>query len=231
VIDSTSSYIKKNYLKLNNLDIVTANKQTNGRGRNNKKWFNNYNEDILLSLLIKDQEIINQHHKLSLFVAVVLLEFLKEININNVYIKWPNDVYVNDKKIAGILLEGISTSNDIEAIIIGIGINVNSKDFLGEYKVVPTSIYNETGIVFDLDKLKEKFIETLLNKLKKLNNIDFIKISNSNNYLLNKTATIVYKNKEKNIKILGINDDCSLRVLIDGKEENIISGEVSIKLV
>lgn len=230
-MDSTSSYIKRNYRELENFAIITADNQTNGHGRNNKKWFNNDKEDLLLSILIKDKEIIEQYYKISLFMSTIVYEFLKNNHINDISIKWPNDVYVNDKKISGILLEGISTSNSMEAIIIGVGINVNSKDFIGDYKVPPTSIYNEMGMTFDIENLRNDFIEILLSKLRQLtNNNSFINVVRDNNYLVNKKVYINYQNKKTLVEPLDINDDCSLKVLMGDNVVDIISGEISVEL-
>jgi BirA family biotin operon repressor/biotin-[acetyl-CoA-carboxylase] ligase len=81
---------------------------------------------------------------------------LERFNVKGLSIKWPNDVYVFDKKICGILLEGCSTDNQITDIIIGIGINVNQTEFSGEYNVPPTSMAIELNKKTNLSKLKRK---------------------------------------------------------------------------
>ena len=135
-IDSTNTYLKENYKNLDNFTFVDASFQTNGRGRNNRSWKSEKGENLLFSLLIKDESLIKEFKSLSIVSALSIIHVL---NINNLSIKWPNDIYHKDNKLAGILLEAIST-NKIECLIIGIGINVNQKEFLGDYKKEPTSL-------------------------------------------------------------------------------------------
>ena len=137
-IDSTSAYLKCHYHNLDDLTFVSAGYQTQGKGRNNRIWYSD-NNNLLFSLLLKDDKYFDLTNAISIVSAYSILEVLQSYNINNVSIKWPNDVYVGDKKICGILLEGIS-SQSIECLIIGVGINVNQNEFDKEYIHAPTSM-------------------------------------------------------------------------------------------
>ena len=107
-------------------------------------WESSKGENLLFSLLLKDEELINKYSCVSILSGTVILSVLKNIyRIDNVKIKWPNDVYINDKKACGILLEGVSVSKKIECVIVGIGINVNQKEFLNS---------NATSISLELKK-------------------------------------------------------------------------------
>ena len=83
-IDSTSSYLKRNYQDLDDLTLVSASLQTSGHGRMNRKWMNNKNENLMFSLLIKDKELVNKYANFSLASAVCVYNTLLELNIRNV---------------------------------------------------------------------------------------------------------------------------------------------------
>ncbi|ONN26521.1 biotin--acetyl-CoA-carboxylase ligase [Thermosipho affectus] len=121
-INSTNDYLKNSYKKLKNGTIVVSKIQTNGRGRLGRNWVSNEG-GLWFSILVKrNLKKPNFYTKLS---SIVILNVLKNLNIN-AKIKWPNDIYVNSKKLSGILTEAISFNNKIKCIIIGIGINVNN---------------------------------------------------------------------------------------------------------
>ena len=148
-IDSTNTYLKKEYENLDNLTFVSADYQTSGHGRFDRKWSANKGDNVLLSYLIKDKEIIEHFSYISMFTAVVIVKYLEDKGLSNVSIKWPNDVYVNGKKIAGILLEG----NVPNYVVVGLGINLNQVEFDSILRHPATSIklekpdYNSTSLV------------------------------------------------------------------------------------
>ena len=127
-VDSTNTYLKQNYNNLENFTFVSADNQTQGRGRNNRKWISS-NDSLLFSLLLKDKKYFDYVNTISILSAYSIVQVLQDYGINNLSIKWPNDVYVNDSKISGILLESISSTN-IECLIVGIGINVYQREFV-----------------------------------------------------------------------------------------------------
>ena len=124
---------------LEDITLVSADSQTQGRGRNNRKWQADSN-NLLFSLLLKDQKYFAYTNELSIISAYTVLEVFREYGINGLSIKWPNDVYADGKKICGILLEAISSTH-IECMIIGVGINVNQTEFDETFKA--TSMIND----------------------------------------------------------------------------------------
>ena len=228
-IDSTSSYLKRNYKDLDDLTLVSASLQTNGHGRMNRKWMNNKNENLMFSLLIKDKNLVNKYANFSLASAVCVYNTLLELNIKNVSIKWPNDVYVNDKKISGMLLESVSYNEGIEALIIGIGINVNSNFKDTELASKATSLYEVTNKIYSIEEVATtvyKYIYKMLKDIKN-NNYSYLDIVRKNNYLKNKEVYCLINNEEQLVRVLDINDDNSLKVLFNNKEINISSSEIT----
>lgn len=230
-LDSTSTYLKQNYKKYKDLTFLSANYQTKGHGRNNKEWISEYGENLLFSILIKDKTLISKYKNISLASAVCIYKILKELNVKNIAIKWPNDVYVNDKKIAGILLESISFKNDIEALVVGVGLNVNSNKFSIKSLNKPTSIYLETSKKELINDLKNKVYISFLEMFENIKKDDnsYLEIVRKNNYLKDKLVYHVVNDKKIQIKVIDINEDNSLKVKINNDISNLYSGEILIE--
>lgn len=165
-IDSTNAYLKKHYKDLNNWTIVTADKQIRGYGRLNHLWTSKRNENLLVSILIKDRKIIKYNDSLVLLVGVSIFKLLKSLKIKNIKIKRPNDIYVNNKKICGILLEMVSLGDNIESLIIGIGLNINQTKFNKRLNAI--SIKNITNKNYEIKEILDKLLIVLKSELKNL---------------------------------------------------------------
>lgn len=225
-IDSTSSYLKRNYHKLNNFTVVYADYQTSGHGRMNRCWESNSNDNLLFSILIKNQNLINKYKNISLSMAVAIYNVLKKMKIDNVSIKWPNDVYVNDKKICGILLESISNELNIDVLVIGIGLNVNQKKF---NELNATSIYNITNKKKNIFWFKNSVFKECYRILNEIidDNFNYLSIVRNNNYLKDKEVYATIDNEKKLVKVIDINEDNSLKIIVDNNEKNIYFGEIT----
>lgn len=228
-IDSTNTYLKNNYQNLENFTFVSANNQSQGRGRNNRKWESN-DLNLLFSLLIKESNYFNFINSISIVSAYSVLQVLKEYGLNNLSIKWPNDIYCDGKKICGILLEAISKT-DIDCLIIGVGLNVNQKEFAGDYIHEPTSMINQLNREVDIEELKNDIYQKLISNLNSLiNNYDYYDEIKEYDYLKNKEVYALINNENKLVKVKGINKDYTLCVLTDEKEINLNSGEISFHI-
>ena len=218
-IDSTNAYLIREQKELEDMTLVETDFQSQGKGRQDRTWLANKNENVMFSILIKDKDLIANYAGLSVVTALLVRNYLESYEIDGVTVKWPNDVYINGKKVCGILLQGQLPN----FLIIGIGINVNQKEFLGEYRRTPTSLYLETKRIIDLKTFKKGlyiYLDEHLDLFKKglYNPINDIR---RYNYL---------KGRETNMgTVLDINDDYSLKVEnLDGEIENISSGEIKI---
>ena len=228
-IDSTSSYLKRNHEKYRNYTFVSCDFQTDGHGRMARKWYSNPKENLLFSVLIKDKKLIKKFSSLSLASACAIHNILTKYKVSNVTIKWPNDVFVNDNKIAGILLESISNGPEIDVLVVGIGINVNQTKFEEDLIHKPTSIYIEKSKkvnpkIFKYVVYKE-IIKTF-NKIKKDDN-SYLSIVKNNNYLLNKEVYAEINNSSEIVKVVGINDDNTLKVVNNNRYYNLSFGEIT----
>ena len=158
-IDSTNDYLKTNLHKLPDGQIVTAKIQTKGRGRFENVW-QSLKGNLYFSFLLKQTFESDYLFKLQMLVAVVIVKILKNYGITS-QIKFPNDIIVGKKKIAGILVE-TSVYSKVESIIVGVGINVNQIDFL-ELTSKATSIKRETDQNYEVRDILVDFID-LYNK-------------------------------------------------------------------
>ena len=226
-IDSTNKYIKNHYLDLDNYTFVTTSYQTEGKGRNKRIWKSNKGENLLFSLLIKDKNLTQLGGYLSLVTSVSVAQVIERYGINNVSIKWPNDINVNDKKVCGILLEGQVP----DYLAIGIGINVNQKVFDGEYHISPTSLALESGKNVNLNDFKRDLHENLIKNISNIVSLKqtFLNYFNSHNYLKNKIISFIYNNQELTGSVLSVSDDFSLLIDSNNGVIKVNSGEVHIK--
>lgn len=160
-IDSTNDYLK-NQMEEKPL-LVIADYQTNGRGQYGNTWESNQNENILLSLQIYPQnEVIENGHLYIENTALCVVQTINQIIGDNVaYIKWPNDILINNKKVCGVLMESQIQKNQIQKIIVGIGINVEQLKFPKNLQYA-SSIKNEFP---DLKISKLEVLELLIKKL------------------------------------------------------------------
>ncbi len=142
--------------------IVHTNHQLSGRGQRGNTWESEPEKNILLSVLLRPKflEPKNQY-LLNLIAGLAIVDCIKDfIPQRNILLKWPNDVYIDEKKIAGVLVESNLRGAGLESSIVGIGLNVNQLSFSIN---TATSMKLEFGNLIDMNK--EDVLETLLNKL------------------------------------------------------------------
>ncbi len=126
ILDSTMNEIKKKKYDIYNEVAVLANQQSQGRGRRKNKWISDKG-NLYLSIR-KKNKITNNHHFITYIIGIALYDIIKKFISKPIktFIKWPNDIYVDNKKVCGILIEFLSYGNSIKDIIIGIGVNINN---------------------------------------------------------------------------------------------------------
>jgi len=144
-VDSTNNYIAKKVLTGDLIPgtVVLAEKQTEARGQRGTKWQSLAGLNSTSSVFLTWKDIkVREQFKISMLVAIGVCRFLRNFNIE-AEIKWPNDIYVQTKKIAGILIENQIKGDYISSSVTGIGLNVNQEVF--EEGLSATSIIIETG--------------------------------------------------------------------------------------
>lgn len=159
-IDSTHLLAKK--LSINEIEngmIIFADNQTSGIGTHERKWFTGDGQNLSFDMIFNTQFDIKKIENLTLTLAECIIKTLKELYNIEAYIKKPNDVILNGKKIAGILTETVAVGNIIKKLFIGIGMNINQTYFPGSLENLATSLKNEFGKEFDRLEVFSKFLE------------------------------------------------------------------------
>lgn len=207
--------------------FVSADYQSAGRGRTGRSWESVPGENLMFSILIKDKELVSKFGLLSVASAVAVMNAVKKLGVKGVSVKWPNDVYINGKKTCGILLEGVTIKGELKEVVIGIGLNVNQTEF-GSVLHKATSLKLESGKDFkikDVKKLVYKEIKTTFYSLK---SSDYaIEEAIKNDYLKGKTVFSELCGEKKEVTVLGINRDGTLKVSFEEKEFDVMSGEIT----
>lgn len=157
-IDSTNLWAKTNIEELEDKTIVFAGAQTQGRGRLQRKWVDLGKGNLFMSIVLKPDKNYEHYANLTQYLSVTLCKTLEEYGIKP-EIKWPNDVLVNGKKIAGILAETSVKGTKFKGLVLGIGVNLNAqeKDFSKIDKKV-TSLNLEVGETIDMVEFKNKLV-------------------------------------------------------------------------
>jgi len=207
-----TDYISKNNPQ-KNICAYTF-KQTDGRGQIGRNWFSDIDKNITLSYLLHFNKLdIQNQFYLNMAISIAVSSFIRQyINEKQVFIKWPNDIYVNNKKIAGILIQNQLKGRLISRSIVGIGINVNQDMFPIDLPN-PTSLYLETDREFDklqlIQALHEHICKALMNL--EMNSKALLSPYLASFYRINAIHTFI--RKETNTKFEG----CIKGVSAEGK--------------
>lgn len=189
-VDSTNNYTAnlQKEGKIQHGTVILADEQTAGRGQRGASWTSSAGENLLMSVyLTPDNLSVVDQPALTHFISLSLIDFLRKIGISG-KIKWPNDIYVNDQKIAGILIENSIRSSRIAETIIGVGFNVNQKSF---EDVNATSLRIQNDQHFKLNDVLFSWIQEMNNLWAELNNgnLSILKSRYKHElYLLNEVA-------------------------------------------
>lgn len=227
-IDSTNSYLKENFKSLAEGDVCFSLHQTGGKGRRGRVW-QDEGKDLLFSILFL--EGINEKLALALplLSGAAVAQTLVGLGFDP-KIKWPNDVLLNDKKCCGILVEGVSETS-IDAIISGIGINLNEDSFPEDIAYKATSLHIQSGLTYDPKEVLSLFLKEFdeLYEDYKRGGKRYLALIRERFYLLGKEVYLNYHNENLSGTVEGIDDEGSL-LLNDGKKvHHLISGEVSLE--
>ncbi len=143
-ISSTHLYAMANGLALSDFTVITAEHQSDGRGRLGRRWISSAGDSLLASVLLKPSITLQEASLITPVLSVAICEYLEEFGVA-CSIRWPNDVMVGERKIAGILSEA-SYSDKLDFVVASFGLNVRQKrDDLAEIDRPATSLFAESG--------------------------------------------------------------------------------------
>ena len=223
-IDSTNSYLKNTYRLLDNFTFVSADYQSNGRGREDRVWQSESGENLMFSFLVKNEELMKLSSILSILTAVEIAKEIEMFDIKGVSIKWPNDVLINGKKVCGILLEGQVP----EYLVVGVGLNVNQKKFPDGLRRPATSMALEFKNEIDVEEMKDRLFKSIVNRFSNLKTNEYLEYFREHNYLQNKRVRVLINNEPFIGEVVGIDDSFCLQILSHDMLLHIDSGEIEI---
>ncbi len=205
-ISSTNTFFKENYDKYKDKSVLICDKQTNGYGRLDHKWISD--NDLTFSILYN-------HKNNYLLVPLSVIYALKKYKIDS-KIKWPNDIFIDNIKIGGILIEDIYLDKFISSIV-GIGIDLSKKE---EFNVL------SFDKLFSLDKYD--LLNNIIISYEELSKLDDKKILS----LYKENSLVINKNfyyNDKLYKCIDIDDNGNIIAKYDDKIVNVSSGDIKIK--
>ncbi len=221
-INSTNTFLKEMIANddVENFTVVIASEQTNGRGQMNATWQSDKGKNLLFSVLIKfDDFQIHNQFSISKVISLAVYDVLSSLISSPIYIKWPNDIMAENKKICGILIENSVKKANIYQSVVGIGLNVNQQVFNNLPNA--TSLKLLTAKKYDLDKLLENLIVSIkkyvaLLNTQKFNIIDDLYLQQL--YKINKPA--MFKDDSGTVFmgiIIGVSQQGILRVKMENE--------------
>ena len=173
-VDSTNSEARRRISKVDNLSVVSALEQTAGRGQLGNKWLSKPGENLTFSITLKfsGNDTLDVHDQcvISEIASLSVVDFLAANGIE-AKIKWPNDIYVGNKKICGILIENGLTGSHISHSIIGIGLNINQRNFNVSLPN-PTSMTLLTDERYDISESLNEFMSIFQEYVRRYLNVN-----------------------------------------------------------
>ncbi len=219
-VDSTSTYAKNNALHLSLPALITADEQFAGRGRWGNSFFSPKGTGLYMTLLIPAPE---NYELITPLTAVAVCTALESRGINP-QIKWVNDIFLNGKKVCGILTE-LYIQNEMKYISIGVGINLTTDRF-------PEELASAGCIELDCVKseLAEEIAESVLMLIGRQDNEIILEEYRKRLFILGKEISYKKNNTEYSAVAVDINKNCNLIVRLSNGETDVLSsGEISIK--
>ncbi len=237
-IDSTNTEAKRQALQADTHGLlVIAEEQSAGRGRRGRSWDSQKGTGIFMSLLLKPEEYLapDKASMLTLITALATAEAIEEITGLKAGIKWPNDIVVNNKKVCGILTEMSADNDGIRYVVIGIGINVNTREFPEEIKHTATSLLLEKSDRIDRSLLVAAVLEKLefyYEQFLECQSLHFL-LEHYNEKLVNfgRQVKVLGSDGQEELTGIakGINKEGELLVEMEGRLIEVRSGEVSVR--
>ena len=235
-IDSTNTEAKRLLYteELSNFTVLVSDEQTTGRGRTGKSFSSPKGSGIYISIVIFPRERFdfNSFDLVTIKAAVAVVNAIKNKTDKKPQIKWVNDIFINHKKVCGILTEADTDfeSREIKSIIVGIGLNFDTKieEFGEELKNIATSLNLENKL------LRNEMIAEILNQFYQAyynyDNNEILKLYKEDSLLLGRMVTFTKNGVRYSAKAVDINEKGNLIVELENNEQMILSsGEVSVK--
>lgn len=214
--------------------VVVAESQTAGKGRKGRSWESPARENIYMSILLRPDCVPNKAPMLTLVMAYSVAQVIQELGFSEVQIKWPNDLVLSGKKVCGILTEMQLMGSEIDYVVVGVGINVNTRNFSAGLGDKATSLFLESGSKFERETIVENIVDNFEHAYRQFCNAQDLSFLQEtyNSMLVNagKEVRVLEPGNEYTAYAQGINSKGELMVrMLNGEEKAIYAGEVSVR--
>jgi len=217
--------------------VVIADEQSAGLGRLGRQWFSKKGQNLLFSVLLRPNLPPNKIFALTMMFALAGIDAIEEISGLNGMIKWPNDIYIGENKIGGILTEFSVLKGIVLYVVLGMGLNVNWQPDAEQ-----TLLYSTSSILNETKKSvsREKLLCKLLERFEKNYNVakedmsgreELFKRWNEKSLVLGRTVTLETGKERVEGEVKGIDRDGALMLITtDGQNRKFVCGDVSVKI-
>jgi BirA family biotin operon repressor/biotin-[acetyl-CoA-carboxylase] ligase len=211
--------------------IVFAEQQTAGKGRFGREWTADPNENLTFSIILRPELKLDSTQLLPLYVAVAVAEAVEESSGMTVECKWPNDLLVGGRKIAGFLLEASTRQNKLDFVVLGVGINVNQTRFPESIGEKATSLKTASGESHDRASLFRTVVKALEDHYARFSSSGFESVVAqwlSRSSMLNRRISVSMHGAPVSGIVKGLSREGGLILLTGGEERVLFAGDVSI---
>lgn len=235
-LESTNLFAKQHYRELDDNTLILTSFQTKGTGRFERIWQSEKDKNLTFSIIFTADLNTDEFHSVNFYTSYILYLTLKsltsEYQNSHIRLKWPNDILLNSKKVAGILTDVKDNERIVKKFIIGVGINVNMKNFPEEIKGKATSLRKEFSSEFEIEKILAAFINNFYDNtvlIKDMKNL----MMNWNKASEMKNNKIIFRQSENEMEfsavVESIDSDGGLVIISEnGIRSKYYSGEVSL---
>ncbi|WP_210531986.1 bifunctional biotin--[acetyl-CoA-carboxylase] ligase/biotin operon repressor BirA [Pantoea ananatis] len=234
VIDSTNQYLLERMHSLPSGSVCLAEYQQAGRGRRGRHWFSPFGANLYMSMYWRLEQGPAAAMGLSLVIGIIMAETLRSLGAQNVRVKWPNDIYLHDRKLAGILVELTGKTGDAAQIVMGAGINLAMRT--AEAAQINQGWINlqEAGVTINRNELAA----TLINRLREALPVfeqegltPFVTRWAELDNFINRPVKLLIGEREVHGIARGIDNQGGLQLEQDGKIQSWVGGEISLRPV
>ncbi|HAT25303.1 MAG: bifunctional biotin--[acetyl-CoA-carboxylase] ligase/biotin operon repressor BirA [Pantoea sp.] len=232
VIDSTNQYLLERMNELQSGDACIAEYQQAGRGRRGRQWFSPFGANLYMSMYWRLEQGPAAAMGLSLVIGIVIAETLQQLGAQDVRVKWPNDLYLQDRKLAGILVELTGKTGDAAQIVMGAGINLAMRG--AEAAQINQGWINlqEAGIAIDRNDLAARLINSLREALPLFERdglAPFTERWKALDNFFNRPVKLLIGEREIHGIARGIDKQGGLLLEQDGEVKSWVGGEISLR--
>ncbi|MEN4763436.1 bifunctional biotin--[acetyl-CoA-carboxylase] ligase/biotin operon repressor BirA [Pantoea agglomerans] len=234
VIDSTNQYLLERMHEMESGAACIAEYQQAGRGRRGRQWFSPFGANLYMSMYWRLEQGPAAAMGLSLVIGIIMAETLRSLGADDVRVKWPNDIYLNDRKLAGILVELTGKTGDAAQIVIGAGINLAMRTADASQINQGWINLQEAGVMVNRNELAARLINSLREALPLFEQeglTPFVARWAALDNFINRPVKLLIGEREVHGIARGVDSQGGLLLEQDGEIKAWVGGEISLRPV